>query len=76
MHEIDFLPPDKLKNVLQTHRITLGVHSQVCLKYLIQKFLQYLKVNVIYEVGFCLLIIVKDFFILDACGQACPNYPR
>ena len=34
MGEVDFLPADKQKGFLQDDNITLGVPSQVCLKYL------------------------------------------
>ena len=37
-YEIDFLPADKHKNVLQIDSITLGVHGQTCPKHPKQQF--------------------------------------
>ena len=81
--EVDFLPVDKHKSILQVDSITLGVHSQVCPKYTKQQFtisLQYLKENVKDE-DFLppdkrQRFLQSDTIILGVCFQAIPNYPK
>ena len=74
-----FLRADKHKNFIQVESTTLGVlarHVQ-SIQNKLTISLQYLKETWKMKLVFCLLI--NDFFntfILDVCGQTCPNYPK
>ena len=81
--EVDFLPVDKHKSILQVDSTTLGVHSQACPKYTKQQFiisLQYLKENVKDEdflpADKRQRFLQSDTIILGVCFQAIPNYPK
>ena len=80
MDEVDvFLRADKHKNFIQVESTILGMlarHVQ-SIQNKLTISLQYLKETWKMKLVFCLLI--NDFFntfILDVCGQTCPNYPK
>ena len=83
-YEINFLPVDKHKNIVQIDSITLDVHGQACQKHPKQELYNICAISPgkckgwswFFPPDNCQTVLQIDTVIFDVCDQTCPNYPK